>query len=81
METFGFVNIECFNFEEDRKKRAKMLEETSEEIRLSNERLRKDSPEIAKFLGEKISYYLLTGEKLNKADEALIQKSSCCCGR
>jgi len=81
METFGFVNIECLNYEDDKKKRAKMLEETSEEIRLSNERLRENSPEISKYLEENISYYLLLGEKLNKADESLIQENSCCCGR
>lgn len=76
LEIGSFVNIECYNFDLDKKVRKKELEKSSEEIKKSNEILAEKNSEIVKFMDDHISYYLLTGIKL---EDMGIQKCACCC--
>lgn len=77
LEKCYFSNIECTNYEDSQKERKNMLEESSEQIKKENEKLRKEFYEEIKFLDEEVIYYLITAEKKqNIPDEEI---GSCCC--
>lgn len=63
LERQGFTGIECINFTADKNKRYAELMASSPEIRQNFEDFQAQHENSAKFLDEKVGYYLLVGIK------------------
>lgn len=63
MKEYGFSNVKYIDFTEDKNKRYSELRSSSSEINQEFKEFQNNHPRAAKFLDEKVGYYLFMGEK------------------